>query len=491
MKGSEKKRVLVIEVAAGAAALGLYLIYMDCLKYVSPAADDFNNSMRVASVMYESGNNAFLSAWQTSLDVYFNNQGTWSSMLYLYFVMALHKLEIWPYREALFIAATIFFTGMVAFIHALAKNRYKLGFSLPLFLIIMVVSMEHASPGETLYWLTGAAVYTFPIGIGFWAMALFLYDEEYKSIPLLIASCILGFVATGGVLVLAGFMNIVTLLLIVWKWQQDKKLPLRSLIFFASIFVGALVNTIAPGNFVRYGYVKSDRILNITGAFTNTFGILHWQYSLMVGETYFIAGILIACIAVLFMTKKSEERIYTVNPVFMLLGAYLTCYVSLFPSVLGYNNTSDNKYMEIRLAFFTGWIITITSVFAAVYTVLWLRERVTFFEGRTVIGVLALAAVIAVIVAHGNIIKTELGETYVSCFFRELSDGTMKGNYEAMMMIRFLCGEPAPNYVRYEETIPDSEILKQQLLSSDPTWWINQSLAKYYGKDWMAYCPPY
>lgn len=515
------KTYLVLSLVALVLTFAAIALYMWCLKFVSPAADDYTNAVNMRWLINENGGAKLPTVFKMAGVVYQNSQGTWSSMLYLYTVLAFHNLEIWPYRIALLISAGIFFIGAVIFVHELAVGKLKIAYCMPLFFVMMLVAMEHASPSETIYWLTGSAVYTFPAGLGFLSLGLALHDERKRSLPCLIAACILGFFATGGVLILAGFLNIVTVFIILWHLREHKRFPVRTIIYFVCIFAGALINTLAPGNFMRHQSVSPDGSLDIAGALKNTVGLLNWQIGLVARETHYLAVLAVSAILMVIavgMTKKGKsltKTAYKVTPISVIIGSYIVCYVTLFPSVLGYNSTTDDMYIEIRLAYMMGWIISMASVFAVAYTTLWILSRVAgsgdeqtaalagskvsskdIGSGRSRVAaalavvILAAVAVIGVVYANGEIKKTELGETYVSRLFTELQNDKMKQNYEGMQILIYQCKTTPMDHVQYEADIPISKILKHQLLSSDPSWWINMGIANYYEKAWVAYCPP-
>ncbi len=97
---------------------------------------------------------------------------------------------------------------------------------------------------EVFFWFSGATSYSFPVSLMFLAFALYIQLDANKMAFMVIAG-VCGFLAMGGTLAIAGAGCFTALRVLLYKFD------IKKLIIFIIWTIGAFINALAPGNYVR------------------------------------------------------------------------------------------------------------------------------------------------------------------------------------------------------------------------------------------------
>ena len=225
-------------------------------KYMRPAWDDFSYGLYTVNAV-QNREGIFLilkSAWAGALDTYKTWQGTYSSC----FIMA---LQPGIYNEKVYglttlILVGIIFGGFFIFFRTVKKHLFcdkdiEACYWALLSTVVIVLGMPFASQG--LYWYVGAMHYipwTMTTIINMAIILKIYYGDDLKQkIGLLVASCVISCVTSGGNQCTA-FANILLLSLVSFLFVVKKK-GIYAIVSLLSAVIGFVVMWIAPGNNVR------------------------------------------------------------------------------------------------------------------------------------------------------------------------------------------------------------------------------------------------
>lgn len=479
----------IVVMAVSAAMVILFLLPV---RYICYSADDFGFMGLSQSVIDQ---NPGLSVIRVELHnakyYYLGWQGTYTENVIVFFLMQLQHLGIHAFQALCAADIILFLSGVFFFIKAtVSSGNASSGILLSgiLFLLIVAAGFSYTTPDEVFYWIDGSIAYAIPFGVGMFGIGeyeRFLITGKKRHAFL---SAVLGFIGCGGKLVLAAFLNAVYLFLML-NYIHDEKVKRNSVrksmaaswksgtvIPFLTVFAGALVNSLAPGNFIRHN--TEDPRGFIPGVMLgNTL-----QYTLREYRNMFISGYLPAVCAavVLIVLMTSLVSIKTsVHPFWIILYAFFTVYISIFPYAAGYSEF-DN-FLSNRVALTIDVFIAITTVYAVLYLVQWLKYRFwhlhAAFPYRKFLLSTGITAVFLI-----NIFIVGNAAVFPS-LIRELADGTMKAHYQISMEILNEIAESPEQDVIIVKHVPESLILKDIDITDNPDYWANEGVAGFYGKD--------
>lgn len=469
------------------AAIVLMCLYV--LRYIVPSADDYANSLDVAHYMTEMGVGNLRGTWHMVYTGYMNNQGTWFSSILDFLPLSFGSLySYWALRGFMLVADLLLFYALASLVYHFAKRYLVVDWFGLTLLAIAFCGLNHASPQETLYWMNGACVYTIPFGCALLSMALFISFLDTRKKGRFVASAILGFLSTGGSLVIAGFLCAATLSILICETIADKKFSRSIPVYLGINIIGALINTLAPGNFTRHTKYVADGSLSFADGFINSFVIIHDRFKLLATEGFLWALIISVIIIYLIMVSipaDSDMPRLRVNPILVAICGYGCIYATVFPMTLGYGMNPGTYYMDFRLSFTIGFVILITTAFVLGYTSLWLRLHIKFLAlmptqiGRTIVGLALVGSLF--LGTFISLYDPYESNMYLLVMTRELRSGKMDEVYAAQRAAI----ERIKNTEGYDAIIdfyiPHSLILKDQGLTYDNTWWVNHVMGIFYG----------
>lgn len=200
---------------------------------------------------------------------------------------------------------------------------------------------------------------------------------ESGSRRTLILASLFGFLAAGGILMVAAFVNIFYVVLLFNHLRKEKSFSFRKCIPFLFVFSGALINALAPGNLVRARGVDSNGI-SISLALRNTLIVLAEVIGQSIRKDYLLSGCLAACLLTFLMTqrkagsKSQPVRRLNQNPFLIILEILLILYVTMLPVVYGYNRFD---HMPLRFYFPAELLTAALFISFSVFLGLWFREK--------------------------------------------------------------------------------------------------------------------
>ncbi|MCR5289213.1 MAG: DUF6056 family protein [Treponema sp.] len=439
-----------------------------------PAADDFTCTL---SYLGWSGNKIKYILSEVKR-CYFNWQGTYFgyaiSAVPVYYSFGLVLLRIVLIFTTLFFFSSLYFliwTGVRML--GLQNKIIKFNMSLLLFFCMIFYVVNFMNISEIFFWYTGVGVYTIPLSFCFIAIAAFLLGKSTEKKVFIVLGILSAFVAAGGSLEISAFLCSVLLFFICYDFFVEKKLCPTVLIgLFA--FLGALVNAIAPGNFVRHTFF--DTKLNIFGSIVKSFDRINLSFFNDLQYGLIFAIFVIVFIVSYHLLKFS--KILFKWPGLVTIFSYFCCVITVFPVVLGYNS----NYLPGRCLFVERCAFCFFDILLAIYWGGWAsKKEIKLFTKEFFIGV-SLVCFIPVLLFFDNPVRSKLYS--VKMLYHEFKGDFLREAWRQEGILRDIKLSNEDDVIVFVERPKKTHWSNLMLigLSEDKKNWINVGLSEYYGK---------
>lgn len=371
MKNDKKKIIKEIGLIVIAVILVLPSLVMTLYSY--PCQDDFHYAFYGREMM-EQGYNLLTMSWAKTVEYYKTFCGCYTSSFLGYFFSGIINCNIWGIRIFELISALIFYFALYVFVRTFA---YKvMGFAkekvLPLYCLLLACfnCLIYYSDHDDFYWFITSVQYLFISSLILLGTSAFMYvfyeEEQRKKVILLICASVCGFLGSGGTLSIAAFCCVLYFFAAAWG-VFIRKQPKFACIGMGVTLLGAIINGIAPGNYMRDGQaITIGRLLHAI--------IQSFRYTLERWETFVknpVFWIILILLVILLFTCESNVTNYNFKFPIVFVGV-LFCMIAgiIFPTILGYgykcyvilnrgNFISDMAfYLFIFMALFyaKGWV---------------------------------------------------------------------------------------------------------------------------------------
>lgn len=441
--------------------------------YAVPSADDFFGAITVRKLEQE-GMSPLLVAWEAMVSRYFNHQGTFTGWFFHFLFSTFTKAQIIPTRVTLFIITILFLTALYFCVysfmrHILRGGGYNILINVTYGLIIYVITIGH-NVQQIFYWICGAFMYTVPLifmlaGFGFVVRAI----EENKKTYILLAAFLCG-LSTGGTLQIAALTNVVLLGIGLWEYRRRRSLII--LPAFLCTLLGAVINAVAPGNFIRHETIGSE--LNILHAIKNSIIAIKISSMSLIRNSPLLL-IVVICVFI--------GTLYTGNKIYEMIGVIVYSAIGLividFPVVLAYGRI----YLEPRVVFLQNMAIVLAAMICSICIgqAIACISRNRQMSGRaygitgTVACVSTIMLMISGIYGRNDIIPLAI---YIN-----MANGNMREFDEEHWKIFDLLEQGEDQDVIIEYYPSDMGILQSMWLEPDVNSWTNQGIAEWFGCD--------
>ena len=315
------------------------LVFSFATTYTVPLGDDlFTPHTEYASLFSLIGASASFAA-----ETYVSWQGTFFSFFLSYLLHPFHghgvlgaggnlmKLKIVMFLNAfLFFAALLYL--LFSLIRLIAPKRYRLAAYVSAAVLFTFLNIQ--SYAEVFFWFTPTVVYSIPVTVMLLALSCFIRMRKggQKRTLWTALAAVSAFCASGGVLMVAGALCYILLAVSVYDRITEKKWHLPSLIVFGAAFAGALINTLAPGNFIRSD--NAGAAIRPLSAALSSLQVLYLELEHLFTDTPLLAGLIVLFLLGIFFCEGTDAARLKQQIVFtcMLLPAL---FVALFPLQLG------------------------------------------------------------------------------------------------------------------------------------------------------------
>lgn len=222
--------------------------------YTIPSTDDFVNSVTIRKSLLQ--HRFYLNAAISETAYYWKNiSGYFFGVFMNFFISPLLRGGIEALRIVVFILNFFFYTSLYFLVKKLLRFFYNIQNIKVIFLVYILVLFAFTNNEyntEMISWYCTMIGYLFVAACGFWGIICFLEAIQSDKLIYVIASSVLGFLASGGSL------NVTALNCGIYFWIAFvavcvyRKNKIAFICFFSALG-GAVVNVLAPGNYIRHG----------------------------------------------------------------------------------------------------------------------------------------------------------------------------------------------------------------------------------------------
>jgi len=467
-KNSRWLAILIIEMIVLAMLIAPILV---ATTFAVPCDDDFSNSL--SYVMGDGFSIELLIS--NAISTYKGWQGTFSGNVFVLIPTYLLggatalRLELFIVTTFFFVACTIFSKSFIVFWRLDGKNKLETAvYTLLVLILLLGYVFTIPEVGEFFYWHTGIGMYTLPLSFGMISIYCLITSERKTSKLRISAGALLGFLAAGAALDVVAFICFIMLCITAIEYNTVRKWQSYYWIFIVTL-LGALVNTVAPGNYIRHG--SFDEKVRFGKALGMSAYRVNCQFLKGTSERGLL--ILIVVTAIMVYTTKVEPRVQSL--VILAIACYVGVLVTDYPVVLGGSSISLPRRCEVveNLA------IAVSAVAFGIGVGLLLKKRFIYTRVLQSFGVIVLILQIVLLFKNGEI------QHYTSI---RTARNIMNGEYARVAREELLALETIKN-VKDNDVVLDSfggnywVDIKEVELTGDAEYWVNQSVARFYGKE--------
>lgn len=441
-------------------------------------ADDFSiaNSIRTYG---DSVWEYLLVCFQYIKRTYLNWQGTYSSMFIQTIIHPLSGFGLIQLRVIMILNVLLYCFLLLLFILTILNEFLEDNYHIKLFLCACAVFMiinSRAYP-EIFYWYCGATAYSFPVICLFASLSFFIFSniKNKRKIFYAVLASFFSVGSQGGSLAITGTGCYVILVLCFLFWLQSKKFSVANIVVAFIYLIGALVNVIAPGNYVRHA--QFDQSIHPMAIIVSTIKQSFREIELIITNDQFcvIFLLLILCGVVIHGKLQSNIKHYTVISVLLLI----TPMVTIFPVMLGYGGNAD---MPNRVLFIINTVTVLVysnlAVVAGYWIAVFMKEKAVKPGG----GLCPLAVLLFVFLVRVFFVSG-VRDTVMVQTLKNLYRGNIQEYYaECKEIYEYLAETDETDVVieNYPQPIENFGIFQ---LYSNPDEWVNTRVANYYNKN--------
>lgn len=444
--------------------------FLTC-RYLVFSLDDLTNMLEVKLEM-DAGRGLIMASIIKAIETYKEWQGSFFGNFFTYFILGIVNLDVVRLRVAAFIWVTLFFYANYCMSNLIVKafwEKPKLEYKLIVFILIVCTGTCAMVPGEILYWATGVGMYTIPFSFAIIGLDCYVeYIGDCKNSKM-IAATILGFLASGGSLQMAALVNVIYLY-VVLNLLVKRKITWKRVIPFVMAFIGAVINVIAPGNYVRHDITAPEGI-HVGQAFSNTalslFGYATW----FMKHTYILIAVMLFFLFILCI--KDEVRKDIVCPVIAGILGILGIGITIFPVVLGYNGSG----MPNRCVFLLNELYAFFFIYFTVCVGGWIKEKHKLIVKKFI----WVSAIVLVLVCGYYYQKNIFDEQTLVIVVKEQSSGIMNEKCREQEKVLSALKDSSQRKVNLTVKDVHSDILLDMGIYRDG--WVNTCAAQLFDKD--------
>lgn len=327
---------------------------------------------------------------------------------------------------------------------------------------------------QIFYWYTGAAGYTIPFSLLLFALAIVLLSN--KRFYYFVAGVLI-FCSSGGSQAIAG-IGCYWMLMVMIDKALKKRLSIKDIVVFGVGVIGALLNVLAPGNYVRHDIIDNSGLhffRAIIYSFSETVATGEWLFI----DTPFIIIVLISfAIGVIAGKKKCVDKIYSWIMILLYAMAPIVAY---FPVCLGYSSGGGPNRCRFVLTF----VFTVSAIMISVL----LGEILSGYFNLSHVKEAVVVIILLLIIMP---IERENWK-FSSCIpyrtMMALTEGSIQSCYHSANRIYDMIRKDENEDVFIYELPETLDIFLTIDIQENPNNLINKECANFFGKNSVQYVP--
>ncbi|SFU87910.1 DUF6056 family protein [Butyrivibrio sp. INlla21] len=396
--------------------------------YTYLCEDDFSFEGGAKDLVRDYGSSLVGAAVRTR-EYYNTNQGTY---LFTYLVSFIRAYSRWGnpgFHVFMTLNALLFMIMLYKLIKAVVSDELA-SYGVFLAATTMIFAMGNTDCGKELFfWYTGGLNFTLEYWLSFaTAACLIAYMRMEKGIKknlVLALSCFTAILASGGSLNLTSFNCSVILAVLIFSFDKVKKNVLTALPFVFAL-IGAIINVVAPGNFVRSEDGLKEGHSTLADGIRDTFTCCLSEDKVLFTSKVFLimlAFVFAVCVIRKVKVKRNGEMSH-VWLIVSLLGTAVVRFFTMFPIAYGYH---EGTMVNMR----TTCAYEITAKLMYILFVMCLAQWVCehFEKKANLVSYVALAACVLVALIGYPSVKAELKEGLSYLAYWDIRSGDMKDAY--------------------------------------------------------------
>jgi hypothetical protein len=389
MPGLKKKLYpacrIAIYLAALTACLFILSVFTAAASYSYLSTDDYIHAETIG--VYQVGFGRLLVAsFRFAANEYMTWQGTYFSMFLQALLSPVNGAGAIELEIVMIINCLLFFVSLLILLWSIGKclapqQKSFLGKWFFVYTLIITLLMWCQQWSEVFYWYSGSVSYSFPMAFAFLGGACLLHAEKNQQKVLFGFACFLMLCAVGGSLEIAGAVCYALLLYNGWGWMQQRRFYKMRTSLFGITVAGALVNTIAPGNYLRHSHFDKTGLHVLQGLIDAAV-----NYGLETKALFRYSFLAVAMLVVFFFGLYKQDRFAYTAPrpvlgtgLLSVLSLLLWPLVTCFPVALAHSS----QWLPLRCAFVVDFIL-ICSFLACSYILGWMAAQLGFSLPRSV-----------------------------------------------------------------------------------------------------------
>lgn len=355
------------------AVLALTIPSLVITRYTYPCQDDFHYAFYAHETMAE-GHGLFYTAMKWTIQYYKTFRGSYTSSFLGYFISGIINCDLWGIRIFEFCSLLFFYGTLYMFVYAVSHKL--MGFPrervLPFYcaLLAMFNGLIYYEWHEAYYWFITSVQYlmiTSLILLGIASFSFGLCEETGRKKTLLyIFASFLGFLGSGGTLSIAAFCCAFYFLAAMWGVFERRELKASGIVMGITL-LGAIINGLAPGNYLKVGEAKTIRNVIHACKMSVKYTIERWE-TFVSNPLFWIIVILL--LGFVFLSERQPSRFAFRLPGLFVLVLFGFVSGVIFPAMLGYgydvyeilmrgNFISDTAFylsIFIGMLYIKGWL---------------------------------------------------------------------------------------------------------------------------------------
>jgi len=450
-------------------------VWVGCF-YSVPSGDDFASAFG----WIENNGNHFSYLLTRVVRFYMEWQGTYFAALIGYFPMYYYS-GLTGFRMFLLLVSVVFFILFVHCVYRFLAPFFDKNDTCNIVLIISSIAclyiLNENTLGEVFFFYSGTVTYAIPLIFSFLTIESYIQYNTERKLQSLYKGIVFSILATGGALDIAAFLCSLLLLGVLYDAVILKSLR-KNWIIMITALGGAIVNSIAPGNFIRHLSYDSEGIRLYTSIL---YTIERESHVISKGLQN---GLLLFVIVVSFVLCYRKLATCTFEfryPGLITLYAFIAIFVTDFPVVLGYTDGD----LPDRCRFVEALAIAIYVVILMLYWAGWTLKRNLIRIDNATILVLMLICVLSL--SHyfdfGNFIEMT---PYKMSYHIINGDFRLISKKEESILEQIENSKEDIVIVRIERDKDDEwSNIERVGITEDKNYWINTAVSRYYGKKYV------